>query len=101
LHYGVNLKNICAREQLKSTFPDPVVQRIVDLDMEILDAYAKELSEIEWFIGQQAKQHNPVHLKLLKMMYGISIILPLTILYVFIVSTLLGSDNDRRSIRFC
>tara|TARA_R110001583_G_C5363039_1_gene381801 strand:- start:28 stop:369 length:342 start_codon:yes stop_codon:yes gene_type:complete len=27
----VNLKNISAREQLKSTFPDPIVQRTIEL----------------------------------------------------------------------
>jgi hypothetical protein len=57
----VNLKNIGAREQLKSAFPDSVVQRNMDLDIAILDCYAKELSKIEWFIEQKAKQHNPTH----------------------------------------
>ena len=77
----VNLKNICAREQLKKTFPDKVVQRNIDLDMAILDCYAKELSKIEWFIEQQAKQHKPVHLHLLKSISGIGRILSLTIIY--------------------
>jgi len=77
----VNLKNTCAREQLKSTFPDPVVQRNIDFDMTILDAYAKELSKVEWFIEQQAKQHNPVHFRLLKSIPGIGRILTLTIIY--------------------
>ncbi|VAW87980.1 hypothetical protein MNBD_GAMMA16-2203, partial [hydrothermal vent metagenome] len=57
----VNLKNVNAREQLKSTFSDPAVQRNIGLDISLLDAYAKELSKVEWFIEQQAKQHNPVH----------------------------------------
>ncbi|GMQ87420.1 MAG: hypothetical protein BMS9Abin08_0623 [Gammaproteobacteria bacterium] len=39
---GVDLKNISAREQLRSTFPDPVVQRTIDLDMAVLECYAKE-----------------------------------------------------------
>lgn len=77
----VNLKNICAREQLKNTFPDKTVQRNVDLDMAILDCYAKELSKVEWFIEQQAKQHNPIHLHLLKSISGIGRILALTIIY--------------------
>jgi len=77
----VNLKNVGAREQLKSTFPDPVVQRSVDLDMVVLDCYAKELSKVEWFIEQQAKQHNPVHLHILKSISGIGRILSLTIIY--------------------
>ncbi len=77
----VNLKNQTAREQLKSTFPDPVVQKNIDLDMAILDCYAKQLSKVEWFIEQQAKQHNPVHLHLLKSISGIGRILSLTIIY--------------------
>ena len=77
----VNLKNVTAREQLKSTFPDQVVQKNIDLDMAILDSYAKELSKIEWFIEQQAKQHKPVYLHLLKTVSGIGRILALTIIY--------------------
>jgi transposase len=79
--HSLNLKNISAREQLRSAFPDISVQRSIDLDMAILDCYAKELSKIEWFIQQQAKQHNPVHLKLLKSIHGIGPILALTIIY--------------------
>lgn len=77
----VNLKNIGAREQLKSTFPNPAVQKNINLDMAILDCYAEQLSKVEWYIGQQAKQHNPVHLHLLKSVWGIGPILALTILY--------------------
>ena len=77
----VNLKNVSAREQLKSTFPDPVVQRNIDLDMAVLECYAKELSKIEWFLEQQARQHNPVHLHILKSVSGIGRILALTLIY--------------------
>ncbi len=52
----VNLKNVCAREQMKSTFPNPAVQKNIDLDMSILDCYAKALSKVEWYFQQQAKQ---------------------------------------------
>ena len=79
--HGLNLKNVCAREQLRSTFPDKSVQKNIDLDMAILDCYATELSKVEWFILQQAKQHNPLHLKLLKSIHGIGPILALTIIY--------------------
>ncbi len=43
----VNLKNVGARDQLKSTFPNPAVQRTIDLDMAVLDCYASELSKLE------------------------------------------------------
>jgi len=77
----VNLKNKSAREQIRHAFPDPVVQRNMDLNMVILDCYAKELSKIEWFIETQAREHNPKHLHILKSMRGIGQILALTILY--------------------
>ncbi len=77
----VNLKNVCAREQLRCTFPDPVVQRNIDFDMSMLEHYAKELSKLEWFLEQQAKRHNPVHYHILRSISGIGRILALTIIY--------------------
>jgi len=77
----VNLKNISAREQLKSTFPDVSVQKNINLDMLILDCYAEQLCKVEWFIEQQAKQHKPVHLHVLKSIAGVGRILSLTIIY--------------------
>ncbi len=77
----VNLKNVSAREQLKSTFPELSVQKNINLDIVILDCYAEQLSKVEWFIEQQAKQHNPVYLHLLKSISGIGRILALTIIY--------------------
>ena len=77
----VNLKNKDAREQLRSTFPDLSVQKSIDLDMAILDCYAQQLSKVEWYIQQQAKQHKPIHFHLLKSIWGIGPILALTIIY--------------------
>lgn len=79
--HNLNLKNVSAREQLRSAFPDKSVQKSINLDMAILDCYDKELSKIEWYIQQQAKQHNPLHFKLLKSIHGIGPILALTIIY--------------------
>ena len=77
----VNLKNLDAREQLRNTFSEQAVQKNIDLDMTILDCYASELSKIEWYIQQQAKQHKPNHFYLLKSVWGIGPILALTIIY--------------------
>jgi len=77
----VNLKNVSAREQLQHTFDDTVVQRNIDLDLVVLECYHRELSKIEWFIEQQAKQHQPAYLSLLKSVPGIGKILALTILF--------------------
>jgi len=77
----VNLKNVCAREELKHRYNDPVVQRNIDLDMNILSFYAKEISSVERFILMQAHQHDQVSLDILKTVPGIGKILSLTILY--------------------
>lgn len=77
----VNLKDVSAREQLKNTFSDRSVQKNIDLDIVILDCYAEQLGKVEWYIQQQAKQHNPKHFHLLKSVWGIGPILALTIIY--------------------
>lgn len=77
----VNLKNPGAREQLKHTFSEQAVQKNINLDVALLDCYARELSKIEWYIQQQAKQHSPVHFHLLKSIWGIGPVLALTIIY--------------------
>ncbi len=77
----INLKNKDARKQLRSTFPERSVQKNIDLDMVILDCYAEQLSKVEWYIQQQAKQHKPAHFHLLKSVWGIGPILALTIIY--------------------
>lgn len=77
----VNLKNASARETLKYRYDDPVVQRNIDLDMNILDFYAREISEVEHFILAQARQHNPAFLNILKTIPGVGRILSHTILY--------------------
>ena len=77
----VNLKTAGARKQLRSTFDQPDVQRNIDLDMTILDCYSQELYRLERFIEQQAKQHNPVYLQVLRTVPGIGRVLALTILY--------------------
>jgi len=77
----VNLKNVCAREQLSKTFNDPLVQRNIDLDIAVLECYHRELSQIEWLLEKQAKQHQPTYFYLLQTIPGIGRILALTILY--------------------
>lgn len=79
--HKLNLKNAGDREQMRSTFSDESVQKNIDLDMAILDCYSQQLNKVEWYILQQAKQHNPLHLKLLRDIHGIGPILALTIIY--------------------
>ncbi len=54
----LNLKNVSARETLRHCYDDEVAQRTIELDMVLLDCYAKELSKVEYFIEKQAKQHH-------------------------------------------
>jgi len=77
----VNLKNVSARQQLRHAFPEQSVQQMINLDMAVLECYHHELSKIEWYLEQQAKQHQPVYLSLLRTIPGIGRILALTILY--------------------
>jgi len=77
----VNLKNASARELLKSAFPEPAVQKSMDLNMALLDCYSEQLGKVEWYLVQQAKQHQPIHFHLLKSIWGVGPILSLTILY--------------------
>ena len=77
----INWKNASAAEQIAAAFPDPVVQRNMDFDMTLLDCYTEQLKKVESYIGQQAKQHSPKQLRLLKSISGIGPILSLTILY--------------------
>ena len=77
----VNLKNLNARTQLHNTFEQPEVQRNVDLDLAILHFYHQELSKLEWHLEQQAKQHDPTSLSVLRTIPGVGRILALTILY--------------------
>ena len=59
---SLNLKNISARESLRHHYDDEVVQRTIELDMVLLDCYAKELAKVECFIEKQAKQHHGAYL---------------------------------------
>lgn len=78
---SLNLKNISARESLRHHYDDEVVQRTIELDMVLLNCYAKELAKVEYFIEKQAKQHHGVYLYIIRSFPGIGQILGLTILY--------------------
>ena len=78
---SLNLKNVCAREGLRHHYDDPIVQRMIELDMNILDCYIRELKHVESFIENKAKQHYGALLNIVRTFPGIGQILALTILY--------------------
>ena len=77
----LNLKNANARQQARGLFDQPDVQRNIDLDLALLECYHQELNKLEWHLEQQARQHDPVSLNVLRSIPGIGRILALTILY--------------------
>ncbi len=79
--YKPNLKDKEACLNFKSTFSDISAQRNIDLDMVILECYREQLAKVEWFIEQQARHHNPMHLPILRSINGVGRILSLTIIY--------------------
>lgn len=70
-----------AREEVRGRFNQATINRNVDIDLNIIAFYTKELSSVEHFIEQHAKQHNQQDYQLLKTIPGIGRILALTILY--------------------
>lgn len=78
---SLNLKNVSAREGLRHYYDDPIVQRMITLDMNILDCYIRALKHVETFIESKAKQHYGALLSIIRTFPGIGQILALTILY--------------------
>ncbi|MDD1784459.1 transposase, partial [Enterovibrio sp. ZSDZ35] len=60
---------------------EPAINRNLDIDLNVIAFYTKELASVEHFIEQSAKQHNPQDYQLLQTVPGIGRILALTILY--------------------
>ena len=78
---ALNLRYPAARELMRDKFEDPAVQTSIDLDLNLIDFYHKELAKVEWHIKKHAKQHRAADFNLLKTISGVGDILALTILY--------------------
>ena len=78
---ALNLRYPSAREEMRGKFSDPAVQKSIDLDLNLIDFYNKELAKVEWSIKKHAKQHRSADFNLLKTINGVGDILALTILY--------------------
>lgn len=78
---ALNLRYPAARKEMRGVFSDSAVQKSVDLDLNVIDFYNKELAKVEWYIKRHAKQHRAADFNLLKTINGVGDILALTILY--------------------
>lgn len=76
-----NLRYAKHREQFRDYFPDPSVQRSVNLDLNRIDFYDVQLGKLEWYLKQTAKSVDKNAIILLKSINGIGDILSLVILY--------------------
>jgi transposase len=76
-----NLRYAFNREGIKERFADPSVQKSIELDLNLIDFYDRELSRVEWHIHQHATACDQHSLLLLRTVPGIGEILSLVILY--------------------
>lgn len=76
-----SLRQASGRAAMATTFADSSVQCNVDMDLHLVESFDRQIAQVERFIEQHAKQHNPRDLMLLKTIHGIGRILALTILY--------------------
>jgi transposase len=69
------------REGIVERFQDPSVQKMIDTDLAVIEAYDPIIAKMERDIIKMADQHDPVAYALLKSIPGIGRILGLVILY--------------------
>jgi hypothetical protein len=76
-----NLRYAFHREGIAERFSDPSVQKSIELDLNPIDFYDKQLSKVEWHIQKHATACDQHSLMLLRTVPGIGKILSLAILY--------------------
>ena len=79
--FGKKIAYKSNRKGITDSFSDPMVQKSIDVDVQLLDTYENLLRNIELEILRKARQHNPIHLHLLRTIHGVGEILSLVILY--------------------
>lgn len=78
---GKKLAYKANRDGVAERFPDPAVQKSMEVDLALLGYYDPLLSDLELHIVKAAKQHDPNTLYLLQTVPGIGKILSLVLLY--------------------
>jgi transposase len=79
--FGKKLAYKANRDGVTDHFPDPSVQKSIEVNLQLIDVYDRLLTELELYIVKQAKGHNVRNLYLLRSIPGIGKILSLILLY--------------------
>jgi transposase len=69
------------RGDLLNKFSDPMVRRMVEVDLSIIEHYEQLLATLEWQLEKLTERQAPVELALLKSISGVGRILGMVILY--------------------
>jgi transposase len=78
---GKKIADKANRNGVATRFPDPAVQKSVEVDLALIGYYDPLLSDLECHIIKAAKQHDAQTLYLLQTVPGIGTILSLVLLY--------------------
>jgi len=79
--FGKKIAYKANRDGVTDHFPDPSVQKSIEVNLQLIDVYDRLLTELELYIVKQAKGHNVRNLYLLRSIPGIGKILSLILLY--------------------
>ena len=69
------------RGDLLQKFPDPVVRRMVEVDLLTIEHYEQLLATLEWELERLTERQAPIELALLKSINGVGRILGMVMLY--------------------
>jgi len=78
---GKNIAYKANRDGIAERFPDPAVQKSIEVDLALIGHYDHLLNDVELSIVHTAKQHDPQTLSRLQSVPGIGKILSLVLLY--------------------
>jgi transposase len=78
---GKKLAYKANRQGVAERFPDPAVQKSIEVDLALIDHYDRLLSDLELYIVNTAKQHDANTFYRLRSVPGIGKILSLVLLY--------------------
>ncbi|MCK4807967.1 MAG: IS110 family transposase, partial [Candidatus Aegiribacteria sp.] len=79
--FGMNITYKCNREEVLSHFKDPNVYMSMKVNLDLIDQFTVQIRAMEKHVLDNAKNHDPQSLYLMRTIYGIGKVLSLTILY--------------------